>query len=163
MARINPPGTTEVYWSPTGTIADYTAPTASELNDAAVVDLTEFCRGVPNIPETGNTADISNLSSGFNARQAASYGGDNLTLECYRDDVTDTAYETLLRTAQGHLVVAWDGLATAGTFAVSDDVWVYPVTIISRGHGTPGRDEALWFVSEMAITSDPAEKFTVTA
>lgn len=159
MARVNPPGTVEVAWMTT--VSDYTAPTAAELN--AATDLTGFCRGVPSIPETGNTADISDLSSGFNKRQAASYGGDNLTLECYMDDTTDTAYTTLTRGTSGYLVVAWYGLATAGSFAISDEVWVYPTTVISRGVGTPGRDEAEWFVSEQAITDDPAEKYTVAA
>ena len=159
MARVSPPGNTEVYW--VVTITDYTAPTSTLLNTN--VDLTSFCRGVPSIPETGNTADTSNLSSGFNSRQAASYGGDNITLEMYRDNLTDTAFDTLTRGLQGHLVVAWDGLATAGTFAIGDDVWVYECTVISRGAGVAGRDEVNFFVSEMAITNPPAEKFTLVA
>lgn len=157
MARINPPEVVEVAW--VTTMADYDAPTAAECN--AGVDLTEFCRGVPAIPETGNTADTSDLSSRFNKRQVASYGGDNLTLECYRDDATDTAYTTLVRGTAGFLVVAWDGLATTGTFATGDAVWVYPSTIISRGMATPGRDEVEWFTSEQAITDVPNEAHAI--
>lgn len=156
-ARIVPPEVVEVVW--VTTIALPAAPTAAELN--AGVDITGFLRGVPSIPETGNTADISDLSSKFNKRQAATHGGDVLTLEAYRDDTADTAYTTLLRTTQGFLVVAWDGLAAAGTFAVADLVWIYPSTIISRGLGTPGRDEAEFFISEQAITDDPTEAFPI--
>lgn len=162
MARVNPPGTVEVWWEP-GPISNTAAPSlAGELGSA--VDLTSFARNVPSIPETGNTADISDLSSGFNKRQAASYGGDNLTAEFYMDDgASDTAYTTLTRGTSGFLLVAWYGLATAGTLAAADELWVYPVTIISRGVGTPGRDEAAFFVSEMAITDDPAEKVAIVA
>ncbi len=158
-ARVYPPGTAEVAW--VASISDKDAPTAAELN--AGVDLTGFVRGLPNIPETGNTADISDLSSGFNKRAAASYGGDTLTLEAYMDDGTDTAYDTLIRGTAGHVVVADYGLATTGTFAVADEVWVYPVTIISRGKGVPGRDEDEFFISECAITDVPNEKYAVAS
>ena len=158
MARVNPPGVTEVVWATTVTIA---APTAAQCN--AGVDLTSFVRGIPSVPETGNTADTADLSSKFNKRIPASYGGDNLTIEFYQDDTTDTAYDTLIRSTAGFWIIAWDGLAATGTFAIGDDVWVYPVTIMSRGMGTPGRDEALWFVSEAAITSVATEKFTIAA
>ena len=160
MPRVNPPGVTEVVWVPA--IADTAAPTTTELNHANAKDLTGYVRGIPSVPETGNTADTADLSSKFNKRIPASYGGDNLTIEFWRDDDgTDLAYETATRGAEGDWVIPWDGLATAGTFAVSDDVWVYPCTIISRGMGTPGRDEALWFVSESAMTDVPTEKFTL--
>jgi hypothetical protein len=158
MARVNPPGVTEVAWATTLTIA---APTAAQCE--AAVDLTSFVRGIPSIPETGNTADTADLSSKFNKRIPASYGGDNLTIEFYRDDATDTAYTTAVRGTAGFWIIAWDGLASAGTWAIGDDVWAYPATIISRGMGTPGRDEALWFVSESAITSVATEKFSIAA
>lgn len=157
-ARVNPPEVAEVHW--VTTIAILTAPTSAELN--AGIDLTGDSRGVPSIPDTGNVADTADLSSKFNKRQAATHGGDNATLECYMDDDgVDLAYETLVRGTAGFLVVAWHGLAAAGTFAIADDVWVYAATIISRGIGVPGRDEVEFFVSEMAITDDPTEKFAL--
>lgn len=159
MPRINPPGTMEVY--SVVTLTDYTAPTTAQLNTN--VDLTSFCRGVPSIPETGNTADTSNLSSTFNSRIAASRGGDNLTIELYLDDTTDTAYDTLVLGFDTHIVVARYGLATPGTFAIGDEVWVYPVEVIARPLGTPGRDEPDFFTAEMAITNPPADKFSIAA
>jgi hypothetical protein len=155
---VNPPGVTEVAWATVLTIA---APTAAQCD--AGVDMTSYVRGIPAVPETGNTADTADLSSKFNKRIPASYGGDNLTIEFYQDDTTDVAYDTLLRGTVGYWLVAWDGLATPGTWAVGDDVWAYPVTLISRGMGTPGRDEALWFVSEAAITAVATEKFNIAA
>jgi hypothetical protein len=161
MARVNPPGVTEVWWAASGEIANYLAPTSTELD--GTTDLTSFVRGVPSIPETGNTADTADLSSKFNKRIPASYGGDNLTIEFWRDDATDTAYTTLTRSTVGFWVVAWDGLATAGNFAASDLVWVYPATLISRGMGSPGRDEGLWFISEAAITNVANERYSLVA
>jgi len=158
MARLNPPGVTEVVWATTLTLA---APTATQCN--AAVDFTSWVRGIPSIPETGNMADTSDLSSKFNKRIPASYGGDNLTIEFWRDDTADTAYTTLLRSTVGYWVIAWDGLATPGTFAINDEVWAYSCTLTTRGMGTPGRDEALWFVSEAAITEVPTERFTILA
>lgn len=157
--RINPPEIVEVYFGIT--VAIPTAPTALELN--AFTDVTGDCRGVPGIPETGNTAPTDDLSSKFNKRQAASHGGDNFTLELYRDTAVDAAYDLLLRGTAGFWAVAWDGLATAGLFAIADNVWLYEGTIITRGMGQPGRDEVEFFTSEFAITEPPVEKFALVA
>ena len=113
-ARVVPAGTAELSW--VTTIAVLAAPTATELN--AGVDLTSFARNIPNVPETANNADIANLSSLFNARQPASFGGDDLSIDLYMDDATDTAYDTLIRSTAGFWVVALYGLATPGTFAI---------------------------------------------
>ena len=157
MPRVNPPEVTEAVWVTTIAVAG--APTSTEVNNGQ--DLTSFIRGIPSVPETGNTADTADLSSKFNKRIPASYGGDNITVECWRDDTTDTAYDTLARGTVGYWVIPWDGLATAGTYIATSVVWIYPCTIISRGMGTPGRDEALWFVSEAAMTDVPTEKYTL--
>lgn len=157
--RINPPEIVEVHFGTT--VADLTAPTAAEL--VAFTDVTSDSRGVPNIPETGNTADTADLSSKFNKRQAASHGGDNFVLEFYRDLGTDTAYDLLLRSTAGFFAVAWDGLAAAGVWAIADNVWLYEGTIITRGMGQPGRDEVEWFTCEFALTEPPTEKFAIVA
>ncbi len=157
--RINPPEIVEVYFGTT--VAIPAAPTASDLN--AFTDITGDSRGVPNIPDTGNTAPTDDLSSKFNKRQAASHGGDNFTLEAYRDTGTDAAYDLLVALTAGFFAVAWDGLAAAGTWAIADNVWLYEGTIISRGMGQPGRDEVEFFTCEFAITEPPLEKFALVA
>ena len=157
--RINPPEIVEVYCGIT--VADPAVVTASELN--AFTDVTGDSRGVPNVPDTGNTAPTDDLSSKFNKRQAASHGGDNYTLELYRDTAADVAYDLLLALTAGFYAVAWDGLATAGTWAIGDNVWLYEGTIISRGMSQPGRDEVEFFTSEFAITEPPNEKFALVA
>ena len=157
--RINPPEIVEVYFGVT--VADPLIPTASELN--AFTDVTGDARGVPAIPETGNTADTADLSSKFNKRQAASFGGDNFTLDFYRDTGADAAYDLLLRGTAGFFAMAYDGLAAAGTWAIADNVWLYEGTIITRGMGQPGRDEVEFFTCEFALTEPPLEKFALAA
>ena len=159
MSRVNPPGVQEVHW--VVTIATLTAPTSTELN--AGTDLTAFARTVPTIPETGNTADTASLADKFNTRIAASRGGDNFSCEFYMDDATDTAYDTLVPETQGHFAVGRYGLATPGTWAIGDEVWVYQVEILSRVLGVPGRDEADFFTCEAAIQAVPTDKFTLAA
>ena len=156
MARVNPPGVTEVWWGTTATLA---APTTAELN--AFTDITGFVSGVPSVPESFNTADTSNLSSKRNSNIPASYGGDTGTITVYLDDTTDTAYETLTVGTSGYLAIPWLGLATAGTFAVSDDVWLYPVKIGTRPIDVVGRDDVIVSSIEFTITDDPTEKYSL--
>ena len=159
-ARLVAAGTAESHW--VTTISDVLLPTAAELN--AGVDLTGFARNIPSLPETGNTADTADLSSLFNKRIAADHGGDNAGIDFYMDDDgTDLAYTTLPRATAGFLVIPFYGLATKGTFAVADLVWVYPAEVITRAIGQPGRSEAEFFTSEMARTSDPTERFAIAA
>lgn len=160
MPRVNPPGVTEVAWVTTA--ADYTTVTASEAN--AGTDVTGFVQGVPSIPESFQTADTSNLSSKRNTNIPASYGGDTGTITVYMDDTTDTAYETLTRDTAGYLVIAYYGLATAGTFAVGDKIWVYPATVGRRtaAEGV-GREDALVAGVEFSITDDPTENYAIAS
>ncbi len=157
--RINPPEIVEIHFGIT--LAVPAIPTSTELN--AFTDVTSDSRGVPAIPETGNTAPTDDLSSLFNKRQAASHGGDNFSNDFYRDLGVDVAYDLLLRSTAGFFAVAWDGLATSGTFAVADKVWIYEGTIITRGMGQPGRDEVEFFTCEFALTQPPLEKFALAA
>ena len=159
MARVNPPGVAEFHWITT--VSDDAAPTAAELNGGA--DLTSFVRGVPSIPESFNTADTSNLSSKRISNIPSTFGGDVGTVTVYMDDTTDTAYDTLLRDTAGFVAIGWYGLATAGTWAIGDDVWLYPATIGSRPVDPVGDTDALVSTISFTITSDPAEKFSVAA
>jgi hypothetical protein len=140
-------------------VSDYTAITAAEIN--AGTNLTSFIRTLPDIPRTGNVVDVATLDSKFEKRQVGTRGGDSLTTEILRDTTTDTAYETLIEDAAGYLVVARKGLATAGVFATSDVVDVYPVTVLSVADATPGRNDPDTSVVQMVITDDPDRNQTI--
>lgn len=159
MAKYAPPGVSEVHW--VTTISDYTAPTATELN--AGVDLTAFVRSMPNLPRGLNLVDVATLDSKYEKRQVGTRGGDELTVEFLRDDATDTAFTTLTEDTAGFLVVARKALATAGTFAIGDEVDVYPATIGSVEDGTPGRNDPDFSVARLVATDDPARGFSIAA
>lgn len=159
MAKYAPPGNSEVIW--VTTISSPGAPTATELN--AGVDLTTFVRTLPDIPRSGNLIDVATLDSKFEKRQVGTRGGDVASLEILRDDASDTAYTTLAEDTAGFLVVARKALATAGTFAISDIVDIFPATVLTVADGNPGRNDPDFAVVELAITSDPTRNFTVAA
>lgn len=151
MAKYSTPGLSEVWV--VNTVSDYTAVTAAEAN--AGTDITSFIRTLPDIPRTANTVDVAVLSSKFEARQVGTRGGDMLTIEVLRDTVTDTAWTTLTEDLATYLLVARKGLASAGTWATSDVCDVYPITIASRAHGSPSRNDPDFGVISAVITADP--------
>lgn len=157
MAKYAPPGVSEVAF--TATASDYTAITVAECN--AATDLTSYIRTLPDIPRTANLVDVATLDSKFEKRQVGTRGGDVISLEILRDNATDTAYTTLAEDTAGYLIVARKGLATAGTFATSDQVDVFPVTVASVADGAPGRNDPDFSVVELAVTSDPERNQTL--
>lgn len=157
MAKYAPPGISEVAF--TETVSSYTSITAAECN--AGTDLTSYIRTLPDIPRTANLVDVATLDSKFEKRQVGTRGGDVITLEILRDNETDTAYTTLVEDTAGYLIVARKGLATPGTFATSDIVDVFPVTVASVADGNPGRNDPDFAVVELAVTSDPSRNQTI--
>jgi hypothetical protein len=142
-------------------MSSYLAPTATELN--AGTDLTSFVRSMPNLPRGLNLVDVATLDSKYEKRQVGTRGGDQLDVEFLRDDGTDTAYTTLTEDTAGFLVVARKALATPGTFAIGDEIDVYPGTIGSVEDGTPGRNDPDFATAHIVATADPNRGFTIAA
>lgn len=159
MARYATPGKSEAWW--VVTIADYNAPTAAELN--AGVDLTGFSRVLPSVPRGLNTVDIADLSSKYEKRQVGTRGGDILTWEVFRDDATDTGVDTLTEDTAGFMVLARKGLATTGTFAIGDEVDVYPSTVGAAEDASPGRNDPDMSTVRLVATDDPNRGFALAA
>ena len=159
MAKYAPPGVSEVHW--VTTITNYLAPTATQLN--AGTDLTSFVRTMPGLPRGLNLVDVATLDSKYEKRQVGTRGGDELSVEFLRDDAADTAFTTLTEDTAGFLVVARKALATAGTFAIGDEVDVYPATVGSVEDGTPGRNDPDFATARLVATNDPNRGFTLVA
>lgn len=157
MGKYAPPGISEVHFAVT--VSSYTSISASEAN--AGTDLTSFVRTLPDVPRTANLVDTATLDSKFEKRQVGTRGGDVITMEILRDDTTDTAYTTLVEDTAGYLLVARKGLTTAGTFATSDIIDVFPVTVASVADGNPGRNDPDFAVVQMAVTADPSRNQTI--
>lgn len=158
MAKYAPPGVSEVAFAIT--VSSYTAITAAEAN--AGTDLTSYIRTLPDIPRTGNTVDVATLDSKFEKRQVGTRGGDVLSMEILRDDASDVVHTSpIVEDQAGYLIVAREGLATAGTFATADIVDVFPVVILTISDGNPGRNDPDFAVVEMVVTNDPSRKQTI--
>lgn len=160
MSRVIGAGVAELHVITT--IAVVTAPTASELN--AGVDLTSFLPdGGLTTPFDGSIVDIADMSTKFNATAAGTFGGQPLSIECFRDDVADTAWTTLVRGFVGYVAVARFALATQGTWAIADLVDVWPIEVVTRNPADLVRNEAQRFTSESAVTAIPTEDFPIAA
>ena len=157
MSAYITPGRSKVYW--VVTVSDPTDPTPSEIN--AGTDLTNKLRGIPAVPRTGNLADISNLSSTFEARQRGTVGGDVATFELLRDTLTETAYDIMDEGDEGYLIILRKGIA--GTqVAVGDKCDVFPATVNAVSDGSPGRNDPDFAVFEIAITANPSRDISIT-
>lgn len=159
MAKYSTPGKSEVHW--VVSIADFLTPTSAELN--AGVDLTCDTPVMPTLPRNANIVDVAVLCSKFEARQVGTRGGDVLSMRLLRDDTTELGLAAVVEDAAGFLVIARKGLATVGTFAIGDEVDVFPATVASNADGTPGRNEADFMEIQMVATADPNRGFILVA
>ena len=159
MGKYSTPGKSEVHW--VTTIGDPAAPTAAELN--AGTTLTNDTPSMPTLPRNASTVDVAVLASKYEARQVGTRGGDLLSLRLLRDDGTETALAAVPEDATGFLVIARKGLATPGTFAIGDEVDVYPSDVASNADGTPGRNEADFIEVQLVATADPTRQFSIAA
>ena len=148
MARIKYEGRTKIHW--VTTIADTDAPTAAEIT--AGVDLTPFVTKdgyQPNV--TNNTIDTAGIDNDFNSMIQGSFGAD-LSVVCMRDDTTDTAFTTLVRLAQGYVVV---GLDSAAGIAATDVVEVWPAELGTPVMANSGQDTLQTFTVSVAVSEPP--------
>lgn len=159
MSKYAPPGISEVHW--VDTITNYLAPTAAQLN--AGETLTNDTPTMPTLPRNANTVDVAVLASKFEARQVGTRGGDMLSLRLLRDTATEAALAAVAEDSEGFLVIARKGLATPGTFAIGDEVDVFPGTVASNADGTPGRNEADFIEIQIVATADPNRGFILAA
>ena len=160
MARYVPEGTVEVYF--VATVADAAAPTSTELN--AGTDITGAMAGDLVMPFAGSTADAADMSSRFNKTAPGDFGGAEGTFTIHRELASgdDTAYTTLTRGTTGYLAVANRGLTTPGTWAIGDEVDLWPIEVLSR-ENQYARNQTLRAQIAMAITDVPTEEFSLVA
>ena len=159
MGKYSHPGVAEVWW--VTTIADPAAPTATELN--AGEDGSDDVTTTPTLPRAPGIVDVAVLSSKYEARQVGTRGGDILTFNVLRDDVAETFYDAVTEDTAGFLCISRKGNATQGTWAIADEVDVYPATIASVEDGVPGRNEADFAVISAVATVDPTRGFPIAA
>ena len=149
MSRVISTGVVEIFVVPA--IADISAPTTAEIT--AGDDLTGFVkRDGLSTPQSGSTADISDIGDRFNKNTAGSYGGDNVSVTAYRDDEDgeDSAWDALIPLTEGYLLVSRFGTPEAGS-----KVEVYPIVVISRSLADTADNEAVSFTTDIAVVDVP--------
>lgn len=166
MARKIGAGVLEISFYPSGHFANDQAPTSTELNDAAEVDLTGFLTdGGLATPFDGSVVDNADMSSKFNKTASGTFGGNPLTAEFFRDFPlsADTAWSTLARGTAGYFAIARGGKATPGTWAIGDELDLWAIEVVTRNPVDVARNEMQRFTAECAVPAVPLEDFAVVA
>lgn len=158
MARLIPNENTWVGFATT--VANLDAPTAANLT--AAVDLTPYLISI-NASARGNTVPTPSFDSLFETSIA---GTNTATFDAdfYRDDVTDTAWDTLPRATTGYFIVSrFGGSGTGNRPAAADEVEVWPVMVVSRSMANMSNNTVMTFTVSCSVPEEPAETATVAA
>lgn len=160
MARLIPNENTEVWFVPTISDADLN-PTVAEVTGGT--RLTEFIITM-DASSTGNTVPTPTFASLFETSISGTVSA-TFTAEFYRDDTTDTAWDTLPRATNGYIIVARFGFggATKADPASGDVVEVWPVRLTARSAMALTNNEVQRFGIEAAIPEEPNEDATLSA
>lgn len=124
MADIVADGKTRVAWVPT--IANIAAPTTAELGAGLLLQSLLTADGLAGFqPETAKV-DTSSLASTFNTAKNGRTSFDSPMLRLKKQDTGDTAYTTLIRGANGYIVIR-SSVVESTAWTATQAVRVYPV------------------------------------
>jgi hypothetical protein len=137
-------------------VADIAAPKVSEI--ATAVDLTEFVTGL-NFAAQGNVVPTPNISTLFETSIEGTSQA-TATMDCYRDDTTDTAWTTLPRKAAGFVIISRFG-GKPDVALEKCEVW--PVRVSSRTNANLTNNTVATFTVTFAVVKEPAETAVVAA
>lgn len=138
------------------TVGSLAAPTVAEVNGA--IDLTAFVTGL-NLSAQGNAVPTPSFDTLF---ETSILGTSQATasMDFYRDDTTDTAWDTLPRATKGYFIVArYGGIPNSAGRKV--EVW--PVTVLSRAVSQEANNSPVAFTVSCAVPVEPAEDAIVAA
>lgn len=160
MARLIPNENTWIGFAAANAITNIAAPTAAQI--AAAVDLTGFTISL-NASSRGNTVPTPAFDTLFETSTAGTSAA-TFDADFYRDDTTDTAWETLPRGTRGFFIISRFGGSGTGNLPVSgDEVEVWPVMVTSRTMANMSSNTVLTFTASCSVNVEPAEAATVVA
>lgn len=158
MARLIPNESTWIGFATT--VASIAAPTAAEV--AAATELTGFVVSV-NAASQGNQVPTPSLDSLFETSVPGTVQA-QFQADFYRDDTTDTAWDTLPRGTTGYFVISRFGGSGADRLPIAaDEVEIWPVTVTSRTMGNMTSNQVLMFSVTCSVPVEPVEAATVAA
>jgi hypothetical protein len=149
MSRFIPNENTYVGFSPTApTVLD--APKIADITSAT--EITGFVSGL-NFSATGSAVPTPNLATLFETSIPGTTTA-TATLDAYRDDDTDDAWELLPRATEGVMYISRYGgkPTTAG-----DKLEVWPVRVISRTASNMTNNTVATFTVTFSVPEEPAE------
>src|SRR3954469_7921942 len=156
MARIIPNENTWIGFTPTS-ITDQ-APTVAQI--AAAIDLTGYCISL-NASSRGNTVPTPSFDSLFETSTAGTSAA-TFDADFYRDDESDTAWETLPRGTRGTFLIArFGGTGAANLPIAGDEIEVWTVMITSRTMANMSSNTVLTFTASCSVNVEPDEAYTV--
>lgn len=161
MARFIPDGVLEVVLAPE--IANMDEPTLVEIT--AGTRVTGFLRSM-STPLEGSIVDTPDVSSRFNKTVSGTYGGQEASMEFYRDDTqaNDTAWNLLPRgTVIYGIVARRGGTGVDGIIDTGDYVDVWKLEVVTRNPADYARNEPTGFMCSFAVPEEPVEDVTVVA
>lgn len=144
------PGTTKVYWL--DTLADYTAPTRSELD--AGTDLSAEVQEINGFQVTSASVDTPDFGSRFASKIPGMITADDSALITYADATSVDIRSVLSRDDNGYVVIMDEG-DVAGQL-----MDIYPARVAS----TPKlreREDAARIQADFTLTQEPAENVTI--
>lgn len=160
MARIIPNENTWVGFAADNGVADIANPTAGEIT--AAVNLTPFVISL-NASSQGNTVPTPSFDTLFETSTAGTSAA-TFEADFYRDDDSDTAWETLPRGTHGFFVISrFGGSGTANKPVAADIVEVWPVQVTSRTMANMSSNTVLTFTATCSVNIEPDETSTVHA
>ena len=157
MARFVYEQKTNVWWVPT--IATTSTPRVNELT--AGTSLTNFiAKDGVEVNINTNNVDSATIAQIFDAQSVGSYGAD-LKLTMFRDDGTDTAWNTCVYGSTGYVVIS-RFTASGSNPANGAKVEVWPAQMHQPSPQNSAANEVVKFVEVFAVTSQPYLSATVT-
>jgi len=158
MARIIPNENTWVGFATT--VVSTSAPTTANIT--AAVNLTHWLISI-NASAQGNTVPTPSFDTLFETSIAGTTQA-SFSADFYRDDATDTAWETLPRATNGFFIISRFGGGGTNNAPISGDkVEVWPVLVVSRTMANMSNNTVMTFTVTCSVPDVPAEAATVAA
>jgi len=159
MARLIPNESTWVGFK--ATIASATlAPTVAEVSSAIV--LTPHLISL-NASSQGNTVPTPSFDTLFETTVPGTVSA-QFSADFYRDDTTDTAWDTLPRGTSGFFIVARFGGSGVGNKPIAaDEVEIWPTKVTSRSMQNMASNQVLMFSVQCSVPKEPNEAAVVLA
>lgn len=158
MARIIPNQNSWIGFA--HNVALIAAPTAAEV--AAAVDLTDLIIQIT-ANTTGNTVPTPSLKSLFETSVAGTAAA-QFSVDVYRDDTADTAWDALPRGTKGFFLISrFGGTGTDHAPVDGEAVEVWPVEVTSRSGSQMTSNTAQTATITCSVPAEPSEDAVVTA